>query len=131
MHMSQIIIICQTLFSRYYLVLFLHLAFEKNTIIIPITQRGKLMALELRSHVPGHAADFSDRVGLELIGLIPMCILIQHIMCKKKVTAGFALLDCFSLKSLELVVTFGSSLFSTVAEQFLASLSSSWHRESH
>lgn len=49
MHMSQIIIICQTLFSRYYLVLFLHLAFEKNTIIIPITQRGKLMALELRS----------------------------------------------------------------------------------
>lgn len=73
----------------------------------------------------------SDRVGLEPIGLILMYILILHITCKKEVTEGFALLDCFSLKFLELVVTFGSSLFSIVAEQFLASLSSLWDRESH
>lgn len=70
-------------------------------------------------------------LGLEPIGLIPLCVLIQHINCKNDVTVDIALVDYFSLKDLELVATFGSSLFSKMAEQFLASLSSSWDRESH
>ena len=51
-----------------------------------------------------------------------MCVLIQHSTYKEDTTVGSALIDCFSLMALELVGTFGSSVFSKVAEWFLASL---------
>lgn len=66
------------------------------------------------------------------LGLEPICVCPYPTHpCKEDAAVGTALIDCFSLKPLELVGTFGSSLFSKVAEWFLASLSCLWDRESH